>query len=84
MHDQPVLDYELKELKNEPIMNSDKCTARLFFRNLDEQRTSNTYTFDELIDHMKDKNQDAYDKPKKFTFCVDLKEGCYRGIGKVS
>ena len=65
-------------------MNSDKCTARLFFRYLDDQRTSNLYSFDELIDHLNDENQDAYDRPKKFAFCIDLKKGCYRGIGKVS
>ena len=65
-------------------MKSDKCTARLFFRILDEYRTSNLYKFAELIYHLKDKDQDAYDRPSKFTFCVDLKKGCYRGIGKVS
>ena len=79
--DRIVIDNELKELKNEPVMESDRCTARLFFRFFD---VKTSYKFDELIKGLKDENQDVYDRPKKFTFCIDLKKGCNRGIGKVS
>ena len=78
--DRIVIDNRLRELKNEPVMKSDKCTARLFFRFLDVKPT---YKFDKLINSLKDDNQDVYDRPKKFTFCIDLKKGCDRGIGKV-
>ena len=65
-------------------MRSDECTARLFFRSLDYQRTSNVYRVHEMINELRDDNNDAFDRPRKFTFCIDLKKGCDRGTGKVS
>ena len=61
-------------------MKFKNCITRLFFRDPNPQRS---YRLDEIIAKLQTYGRDAYDVVRKSSFCVDLKEGCARGLGKV-
>ena len=61
-------------------MKFKNCITRLFFRDPNPQRS---YRLDEIIARLQTYGRDAYDVVRKSSFCVDLKEGCARGLGKV-
>ena len=77
-HDQDNLTFEsgLKELKVKPVMKSNKCTLRTFFRDFDPDRY--IWWRYQLLDMLK-----KYKLNRKFQFCVDIKEGSLEGPGKV-
>ena len=61
-------------------MKFKKCAARLFFRN---PKPHGSYGLNEILDELETNGRDAYDVLRKSAFCVDLKNGCPRGLGKV-
>ena len=64
-------DYELNEIAYNPVLKFKKCTLRLFFNHLKEK---GPYSKKDIIDQIKDENEDVFDIARKFNFCVSLKQ----------
>ena len=77
-HEYPKYEFDLRELKNEPVMNTIKCTLRTYFR--DVKPKNKVYSILGLTQLLKRQCQFR----RKFQFCIDLQKGPPRGAGAVS